>query len=135
MTKTNRKELTLKIIQYDSYLNWFLGIFFIANPNLLLSYFSPYLQLPFSFWLLLGVGFILFAFWQTFFIIRPNKINSTQLQAAAALAWLPVLALTFFLALIPYVFYPNALLLLWIANIYMLLLGAWYLYVSFNLQQ
>ena len=133
MTKTNKKELTLQIIRYDSYLNWFLGVFFLANPDLFLSFFTPQLQLPYSFWLVLGIGFLLFALWQTFFIIRPNKINACQLQTAAVLAWLPVLALTYLLALMPSIFYPNALLLLWIANIYMLLLGAWYLYLSYDL--
>lgn len=132
MTKKNKRKFTLKIIKLDAYLNWFLGLFFLAKPDLFQSLLFPSLKLPSLFWLLASLVFLGFAAWQTFFMVIPQSINVCQLQTAAALAWLPFLGLTYILVLLPTVFYPRAFLILWLADLYMFVLGTWYLYIAFN---
>lgn len=130
MSKTKQKTLTLKIIRYDSYLNWVIGLALLAVPTQIQSLIFPTFTLPAWLYFSLSLGFLAFAAWQTFSILIPIRLTSCQLQFSSFLAWLPVLALTLTLALIPFTFHPTALYLLWFANLYMLLLGAWYLYLS-----
>lgn len=86
-------------------------------------------SLVFPWWVIsvIGAGFYLFAAWQLLYFLRKGGFTSENFRFAAVLAWIPFLGLT--AGLIsdfgdPLLDLPK--ILLWLANIYMLLLGGLY---------
>jgi hypothetical protein len=77
----------------------------------------------------IGIGFIGFAAWQTW-IVRKDEINPPSLIFAALLAEGPVVLLTAALVFGNFPLYLLPKILLWIGNIYMLVLGVWYFYLA-----
>lgn len=83
--------------------------------------------LPSWFYVILGLGFIVFATWQVVVFLKPWTLNVSALRLAAVLAWGPVLLLTaVLLSPLAQTMYRVSKILLWIGNGYMLVLGMWY---------
>jgi hypothetical protein len=129
------KEFTLnKIIFYDMILNFFLGfgfIFFYKNFEKLIS---PEKVLPVLIWRLIGIGFIFFAGWQTKVLSKKN-INSKELIFASLMALIPVIMLSYALIFMNFNLYLWSRIVFWIGNIYMLILGSWYMFLAIKLRK
>ncbi len=124
------KTFTLKqLIFGDMLLNWFLGIIFALFPlpaDRVLGY-AP--LLPPMIYRVIGLGFLLFAAWQTWVVIQGN-VKSGGLIFAALMAEIPVVMLTIALLFMDFKLRPGWRIVLWIGNVYMLLLGVWYVFVA-----
>lgn len=127
----NSKEkaiaFTKAVVKLDIGINISAGIVLTLFPGWTNGFFFDRAVLPVWVWVGLGIGFLAFAGWQIGFLMRPGGFTMRNLRWAAALAWVPVIALTIGLmsaigreTLLP------ARVFLWAANGYMLLLGALY---------
>lgn len=119
----------------DTILNWFLGVVLTFFPRFvdgLLSFDPP--MLPTVFYIVLGVIFLGFAAWQTSVVVR-QRMGPPALVFAAIMALLPFAGLTFGLVFMDLSLKPLWRTILWIANIYMLLLGIWYLYLASRVRE
>lgn len=127
MNLERARQITLyRIILADMLLNWVLGIVLIAAPGMAGSLLSRTPLFPPLVYRLIGVVFVLFAAWQTW-IVRRGTVGAPGLIFAALMALVPVILLTSALLFGRLPLYPLASVLLWIGNLYMLLLSAWYL--------
>lgn len=133
---TDTKRFTLYLILADNLLNWVLGVlltFFPKDVWTLLFDRPVYSMSPiltYNHLIFFGVCFLIFATWQVQVFLRRWKLVAKNLRIAAWLAWIPALLLTIGL-LLPYVeLFPVTRTLLWIGNVYMILLGAWYWWVA-----
>lgn len=122
----NSRQITQRIIRGDNVINWVLGTALILAPD----FFNRLLfgQEVLSHWLyiVLGVGFIWFAAWQVETFLNPEELEKPALRFSALLAWGPVLALTIILLSLGERMILFSKIVLWLANLYMLLLGIWY---------
>lgn len=82
--------------------------------------------LPPGWIILLGAGFLLFAIWQSVIIARGEIINSKVMAFAALMAVLPAIILGGSLLFSRLPWHPRSRTVLWIGEVYMLSLGAWY---------
>lgn len=127
------KKFTLRLIKADMLLNWFLGFVFVFFPlrfeKLIAS--GPLLRI--WLWATIGTIFLGFAAWQVG-IVKRNDISSKELVFAALMAWVPVVLLTVGL-LMDFPLFSWARAILWTGNIYMFILGGWYLYLSKSLSK
>lgn len=123
--------LTRKIVAFDIVINITVGIFLVLFPDYINRFlFNKQILPP---WLIaaIGFGFLLFAIWQVAFFIKPQGFTIRNLRFAAVLAWIPCLGLTF--ALLSEIggqllIFPR--IILWVGNIYMLLLGGLYYWLA-----
>lgn len=109
----------------DTALNWFLGAvlaFIPVRVELIIAYGTI---LPVFEMRLVGVGFLLFALWQTWVIAR-NALNEVNLTIASFLAFVPDAALVWGIVSLNPPFRPLFRVLIWAAVVYMILLGIWY---------
>lgn len=121
------KSFTKKIVYFDIAINITVGISLLSAPNLFYNLLFNAQILPIWLFIVIGVGLLIFAFWQLAFFIRPGRFTLRNLRFAAVLAWIPFFGLTIGLLtdlsdqllILPKIF-------LWTANIYMLLLGGLY---------
>ena len=123
-TNEKMKAFIRKVVFVDITINIAAGIMLLFAPRLVdhILFNEPVLA-PW-FYTILGIGFLLFAGWQIVFFIRPGGFSVRNLRFVAVLALIPVLALALALIsplgdrllIIPKIF-------LWLANVYMLLLG------------
>lgn len=114
----------------DTILNWFLGAvltFFPRFVDRVLSFSPP--MLPPVFYILLGVIFLGFSAWQTSVLVR-QRMGPPALIFAGVMALLPFIGLTAGLLFLDLSLKPLWRVILWIGDIYMLLLGIWYLYLA-----
>ena len=124
-------EFTQKIFLFDLILNWTLGLALLFFPEVInrltfkTALFGPML------YTLLGVLFLLFAFWQTGVHLLKKVFRPFNLAFAAVMAIIPIILLTQALLSFNSLIHPLILLLLWLGNTYMFLLTAWYLYAIF----
>lgn len=129
-------EFTLnRLFLGDTILNWFLGVALTFFPNVVdrvLSTAPP--MLPPIVYILIGVGFLFYAAWQTMILIR-GQMGPSALVFAAVLALIPFLGLTVALVFMGFPLKVGFRILLWVGNIYMLLLGIWYLYLASRLRE
>lgn len=111
----------------DMLLNWFLGVVMTFFPRWVdgILAVSPPL-LPSIVYRGLGVGFLLFAAWQTYEIVR-QRLGPPQLVIAAVLALVPFVGLAVGLVVLGAKVEPLWRGLLWLGDLYMLALGLWYL--------
>jgi hypothetical protein len=130
MTLEQAKDFTLhRIIFGDMLLNWLLGVILLLVPGLADQLIGRSPMLPDWVYRVIGIGFIGFAAWQTW-IVRKDEINPPSLIFAALLAEGPVVLLTAALVFGNFPLYLLPKILLWIGNIYMLVLGVWYFYLA-----
>ena len=130
MTLEQAKYFTLhRIIFGDMLLNWFLGVILLLAPRFVDRLIGSSPMLPDWIYRVIGIGFIGFAAWQTW-IVRKDEINPPGLIFAALLAEGPVVLLTAALVSRNFPLYLLPKILLWIGNIYMLVLGVWYFYLA-----
>lgn len=128
----NYVEQTFQIIKIDNVINWVLGAALILVPDFFNRLFFGHEVLSHWIYIVVGAGLVWCAVWQTENFLKQEKLEVPSLRLFAILAWISVLVLTTVL-LMPLV--GGRLLLvskivLWAANIYMLLLGGWYWWVS-----
>jgi hypothetical protein len=82
--------------------------------------------LPIYLWIIIGAIFLVFAWWQTYVLIK-NKFNRFTRLFGFITAWLSVLVLTYALVFMNFNLYMEARLIIWVGNIYMFILGIFYL--------
>lgn len=131
MTLERAKAITLGcIILPDMILNWFLGIMLLIFPRFVDDLIGTAPILPSLIYQAMGILFLVFAAWQVW-ILRCNDIYEAGLIYAALMAEIPVIALTIALVFWDAPIYPLVRVLLWVGNIYMLFLGAWYFFLAY----
>lgn len=131
MSVERAKEFTIhRIIFPDMVLNWVLGIVLLVFPSQIDDLAGTGPILPKSAYLVMAVLFLVFAAWQVW-IIRRDDIREPGLVYAALMAEGPVVALTMALLFWNLPLYPVVRVLLWVGNIYMLFLGAWYFTLAY----
>nr|MBN1229184.1 hypothetical protein [Anaerolineae bacterium] len=123
------RRFTLKRLFFgDTLLNWFLAFVLIIFPGLVDRVLGRERLAPPLVYMLIGAGYLLFAAWQTYHVAQ-SRLGAPALYFAAAMAEGPVVLLTIIL-LMALPFRLGWRIVLWIGNIYMLLLGVWYIYVA-----
>lgn len=115
-----------RIILGDMLLNWLLGLVLLIFPSGLDRLIGTAPVLPLLLYRLTGIGFLLFAAWQTW-IVRRGEIGPLGLTFAALMALGPVVLLTAALLFLDLPLEPLWRIVLWVANGYMVLLAVWYL--------
>lgn len=129
MRADQAKHFTLHRLYFgDMLLNWFVGAVLTLFPATVDNLFGRAPLVPLPLYRVIGVGLLAFAAWQTWVISR-RDIGPPALIFASVLAEGPVILLTAAL-LADFALRPGWRIVLWIANIYMLLLGVWYAYVA-----
>jgi hypothetical protein len=130
MTVGRMKALTIRwIIAGDMYLNWALGVLLAFVPGAAERAMSTGPLLPGLIWRGIGAIFLLFAAWQTW-VVRRGEIGASGLIFASLMALVPVVLLTGGLIFVDFPLRAWARIALWVGNIYMFLLGGWYLYLA-----
>lgn len=119
------KSYMKPLIIFDNILNYLLGIVFAFFPLTFQSWISPNEILPKWLWILFGIGFLLFAGWQTYNLKK--GFSKRDRVFASVMALIPVVALTIAL-LLPLKLYLVARILLWLGDLYMFVLGILYLH-------
>lgn len=124
------KQFTLKRLFFgDMLLNWFLGAVLTLLPAAVDNLLGREPVLPLLVYRVLGGGFLAFAAWQTWIIVR-RDIGPPALIFASAMAEGPVIVLTAALVFMHLPLRPIWRVGLWIGDVYMLLLGVWYAYLA-----
>jgi hypothetical protein len=127
------EKFTLWLIRTDMFINWFLGFVLVFFPHRIERLLTFELLLPLSIWVIMGIVFLGFAVWQLK-VVKKGSLEPKELKFAAFMALVPVVLLTAVLFVeIPLYFWARVI--LWVANIYMLVLGVWYLYLSRSLSK
>lgn len=131
MNVQRARELTLRrIIFPDMILNWFLGVVLLAIPGIVDDFMGTAPILPSIAYRIMGFMFIGFAAWQVW-VLRRDTLAEPGLIFAGLLAEGPVILLTIALLFWDMPLHPLARILLWIGNIYMFFLGAWYFTLAY----
>lgn len=123
-----------RIVFGDMLLNWFLGVVLTLLPALADSILGRSLLIPLWLYRLLGLGFLIFAAWQTFHVVR-RQLGPGALVFAAWAAEIPVVMLTVALVFLDLPLRTGARIALWVGDLYMLVLGAWYFYLARHLSR
>lgn len=118
-----------RIVFGDMLLNWFLGVVLTFLPAFADSILGRSLLIPLWLYRLVGLGFLLFAAWQTFHVVR-HQMGPGALVFAAWAAEIPVVMLTVALVALKLPLRPGARFALWVGDVYMLFLGGWYFYLA-----
>jgi hypothetical protein len=129
MTDERRKNVTLRIIFGDMLLNWTLGVLLALLPGFAESIVGTGPMLPVAVWRVIGVGFLLFAAWQTW-VVQRWDVGPDGLWFACWMAWIPAILLAIALLYMDFPLRGAARLALWVGDIYMFLLGGWYAFVA-----
>jgi hypothetical protein len=130
MTIEQATDFTIKVIvRADMILNWFLGVILIMFPAQVDAIIGQRTVLPESLYRVMGTLFLVFAAWQAWKVVT-RTIRPKGLVFAALMAEIPVVILTVALVAMHLPLEPFWRVVLWIGDIYMLLLGAWYFYLA-----
>jgi len=115
------------------FLNWLLGFVFSLFPLRVekLITFEP--LLPRFIWVAIGIVFLGFAVWQTG-VVKRRDLSPNELVFAALMSWVPVMLLTLGL-LMDFPLFSWSRVALWVGDVYMLILGGWYLYLAKTLSK
>jgi hypothetical protein len=123
-------DFTLKrLFLGDTGLNWVVAVALLGFPSTADHVLGAETIAPPGVYRVIGAGFLLFAAWQTVIELR-REMRPPALYFAAFMAEAPVVLLTVILAFMDLPFRPIWRALLWAGNIYMLLLGVWYIFVG-----
>ena len=129
------KRLTVnRVIFGDMLLNWTLGAIFTFLPGLAELALGKGPLMPPAVWRVIGIIFLVFAGWQTWIVLH-RDIGPGGLIVSCIMAWAPVLLLTAALVFGEFPLRFAARIGLWVGDIYMLFLGAWYLFLARSLSQ
>jgi hypothetical protein len=127
-------KIAYRFFIFDTWVNWGLGILFILFFRRVETFISDRRILPGYFWIISGIGLLLFGFWQTYVLVK-RKFSPDARLFSCIMAWLPFIALTYALLFMQFPIRPLACVLIWIGNVYMFALGVLYLvswYISKN---
>ncbi len=125
------KAFTLnRLFLGDAILNWLLGFALLLLPREIDNLLGTSLLFPPVFYTVVGAVFLAFAAWQTFVNVRVKKLGIPALVFAAILAEAPTVLLTIALIYLPLALKPGWRVVLWIADIYMFVLGCWYFHLA-----
>ncbi|MBN2422925.1 hypothetical protein JXB41_06885 [Candidatus Woesearchaeota archaeon] len=128
MKKKTLESYTKKIIVLDNLINWFIGIALLFFTRFSRGLLSENMFFPMIFWKGLGLVFLVFAAWQDYTIAK--GISKTDYRFASVMAILPVIGLSYALLFMDLGLFYYTEIALWLGNIYMAVLGAWYWFVS-----
>ncbi len=127
------KKITLQVIKVDMTINWSLAVVFVFFPR----FFQRLIASGeiFQIWLLqlIGIALIIFASWQVK-ILKRSEIAPGELVLLTLTTFIPAVLLATLL-MMDFRLYSFVRLGLWAADIYMLTLGGWYLYVLKKLER
>lgn len=126
----NHQKITFRIIKVDNVVNWILGLSLILVPDFFNRLFFGHEILSHWIYIAVGLGLVWFAAWQVETFLKPKKLEVTTLRFSAILAWLSVLALSAALFGLGGRMLLVSKIMLWLADLYMLLLGVWYWWVG-----
>ncbi|MBN1123200.1 MAG: hypothetical protein JXJ17_19160 [Anaerolineae bacterium] len=124
------KAFTLnRLFLGDTILNWVLGLALLLLPRKIDGLLGSSLLFPSVFYTVVGAVFLAFAAWQTFIVVRKKELRVPALVFAAIMAEAPTVLLTIALIYMPLALKPGWRVVLWIANVYMFILGCWYFHL------
>jgi len=123
-----------RVFMGDTILNWMLGILLVLLARIIDGILGQSPILPVIVYQVIGAIFLLYAAWQTLVLVR-RQIGPGGLIFAAVMAEAPVLILTIALLFMALPLKPAWRIILWVGNIYMLGLGAWYLSLTTMLRR
>lgn len=129
MNQTGLRWTSQRLFPADAALNYLLGLALLISPALWGRLLALRPELPGWLYRGLGLGFLAFALWQSL-ALRKAQLSRADLVFASALALGPVLALSAALLAPHFDLNPVARAVLWIGDLYMLGLGAWYAWLS-----
>ncbi|MBN1430252.1 MAG: hypothetical protein JXB07_17920 [Anaerolineae bacterium] len=130
MTLSDAMSFTLNyLFRADMWLNWFLGCVLCVFPSFVDGLINLRPFLPLLVYWVVGVGFLLFAAWQTIVVVR-RQLGPGELVFAAVMAEIPVVLLTVALISMSSALHPVWYVVLWVGDGYMLFLGAWYIFLA-----
>ncbi|GAB4479607.1 MAG: hypothetical protein Kow00124_25490 [Anaerolineae bacterium] len=118
-----------RLFPADMALNVVLGALMLLAPGTVDRTLGASPLLPPVVYRVIGAGFLAFAVWQLVMLLRP-ALKPADLIFAAVMAEGPVVLLTIALLRLPLDLRPAWRVILWIGDVYMLLLGVWYLFVA-----
>ncbi len=124
------REFTLKrLLLGDMLLNWGLGAVLAFSPASVDRLITYARVVPLAIYRIVGVVFLAFAAWQTAIELR-RRLSPAALLFAALMAEAPVVLLTVVLVFMDVPLRAGWRIVLWVGNVYMLFLGAWYIFVA-----
>jgi len=126
---TMKRKLVRMTVIFDSVINVLLGMTLIISHNYIESLISPSRVLKQWLWIVIGLILILYGIWQ-FIIYYKNRINKKAELFSSAIAWLFFIILTYALVYEDFDLYPNATIVLWILNFYILAGGLFFMWAS-----
>jgi hypothetical protein len=130
MTLDGALQVTLRyILRGDMYLNGFLSCILLAFPLQIDRAIGQQPLSPPLVYRVIGLGFLVFALWQVVVVLR-GRLDVAALAFAAFMAEAPVVVLTVMLIFMELALRPVWRAVLWIGDGYMLLLGAWYIFLA-----
>jgi len=121
-----RKVVEMTVI-FDSVINVLFGITLITFHNYVESLISSSVVLSPWLWILIGFILVLYGIWQ-FIIYYKNKINKKAELFCSVIAWFFFIILTYALIFIDLDLFPNAIIILWILNFYILAGGLFFMW-------
>ncbi len=121
----NIKNSLKPVFTFDAILNIAVGLIFLFLSERVEGLLFNGSMLPHYVWIILGAGFLYFAYWQIRITIR-SKAGRTALIFALAAAWVPALLVTVLLVVPLLPVSTGGRLILWIGDFYLILLGAYY---------
>jgi len=121
-----KKTIAYKFFVFDTYFNWGLGILFLLFFSQAQRWMSHEPLLPDYLWICLGAIFMVFAWWQTYIVLK-NRFGKPARLWACISAWISVLVLTYALVFMHFDLFVEARMVIWTGNLYMLILGGIYL--------
>lgn len=124
-------SFTKRLFFGDMIFNWFLGGLLTIFPGFVDRVLTTTRFFPIAAFRLIGIGFLIYSVWQTFIIVK-KRLSPRALLGAAWAAFGPVIILTGGLILWGEVIAPFWTVVLWIGDVYMLLLGLWYVWLARN---
>ena len=123
-------EFTRRLFSADAGLNVFLGMLLTFSPAWTDQIITRSRLVPPGIYRFIGTIFLFYAAWQLLVILKNRVASRDAMIFAAVMALVPVILLT---AALLYADLPVVLLwriILWMGNIYMLLLAAWYVFIA-----
>ena len=114
----------------DTLLNWFLTAVLIAVPRTVDHVLGSAPVMPPIVYRAIGAAFLLYAAWQTVILVRKGHMDPADYAFASGMALVPVVLLTAALLFLPVPLRAVWRIVLWVGDVYMLFLGAWYIYLA-----
>ena len=75
MKRAKLRKITRSIVIGDTLLNWFLGIMLLILPYKMQAFFTSSVLFSLLIWKIIGLGFIAFASYQVYSLLKRRKLN------------------------------------------------------------